>query len=277
MIINVTVSGNTLSGVCLYPGNEPHFQIYAGDPTFLHAQPTSNTTFATSNGYCYAWRGDNVQPRGIAIRMEGKINSTCDRLTLTYWTLKHNSTQWVAGTETLGSTDFVRYRGTVPSSTPASQPPRVNITNPRLTPTLPMVPPTTHSTPTTPATTPATSPSTTTHPDSTTPGAAPPKPDHGVGAFLGIWQCDTLGRIQFKDYGGGRVRGDFLPGANAKGYFDGTVSNGVFTGVENIEYFGEKFTARIILKLEPDRPYVFRGDWTTPDGKTGYYNGVKAD
>jgi hypothetical protein len=39
--------------------------------------------------------------------------------------------------------------------------------------------------------------------------------------FIGTWQCDSLGRVTFKDFGGSRTRGDFHEGANAKGFFDG--------------------------------------------------------
>ncbi len=291
MVINVTISGNTLSAVCVYSGKDPKFQIYPGDPTFLNAQPTGRTTFATSKGYCYPWIGDNVQPRSAQIRMEGKINATCDRLTLTYWTLKHNSTQWVAGTETMGSADFVRFRGTVPSSTPVSQPPRVNISAPRLTqpgiPTFPTVPtvPTAPTYPNMPAPAPmthpqptSTTPPTSTCPPGTTPGeqAHTPPPANKPSGFAGTWYCETFGAITFTE-GGGRCRGIFQPGANAKGYFDGYAADGVFNGVYNMDYFGEKMSGRLTIRFREGKSYLFRADWVSSTGKTGYWHGSKAD
>ncbi len=105
--------------------------------------------------------------------------------------------------------------------------------------------------------------------------AQPPAQSAEPSGFAGRWSCDTLGEIVFRDLGGGRVRGDFRPGQNAQGYFDGVVVDGVFTGVQNITYFGEKWPAKLVI--QKTKPYLFRGDWTSPSGKTGYYNGAQMD
>lgn len=105
--------------------------------------------------------------------------------------------------------------------------------------------------------------------------AQPPAQSSQPSGFAGRWSCDTLGEIVFRDLGGGRVRGDFQPGANAQGYFDGVVVDGVFTGIQKIKYFGEDWPANLVIKKT--KPYLFRGDWTSPSGKTGYYNGAQMD
>ncbi len=297
MIINVTVSGDSLSATCLYAGDAPRIQLYPGDPTFLDARPTGKMTFSTQKGYCYAVKGDNVKPRGVAIRMNGKINATCDRLTLQFWTLKHNSTNWVAGTETFGSVDFVRFRGTVPSSpstpqqparTPTFTVPIPTFTPPTYTPPVqtpshtPTYTPPTYIPPVqTPAhTPPKTQTQTQTCPPGTAPGApTPPQPAHEnkPSGFAGTWLCETFGAIKFTDYVGGRCRGDFQPGANAKGYFDGYAANGVFNGIYNMEYFGEKMTGRLVIRYRDEKNYLFRADYTSSSGRTGYWTGAKSD
>lgn len=57
----------------------------------------------------------------------------------------------------------------------------------------------------------------------------------------------------------------------------GTVTDRVFTGIEDFVYFGERFRGRIVIKLHPEKDYLFRAEYTLDSVKTGYYVGAKMD
>jgi hypothetical protein len=120
----------------------------------------------------------------------------------------------------------------------------------------------------------------TTAPPSATPSGAashnPPASNKPTG-FAGTWQTEA-GRVTFTDLGGGKCRGEFTSESSTQGSWDGVVVNGVFNGTYNETYRGAQSEGRITIKLNPEKPYLFKADWTSSTtGNTGSIDGVKPD